>query len=98
MSAQRRRADGGARLPASAPLMEDAAAIADHDNNGHGDLTAADVDAEPTEEAWLGTSVQLRDFSRDARAELIAAAPEELSTTGVPPAPSGHPAPDPDPA
>ena len=78
--------------------MEDAAAIADHDKNGYGDLTAADVDGEPTEEAWLGTSVQLRDFSRDARAELIAAAPGRALHHRRPPAPSGHPAPDPDPA
>jgi hypothetical protein len=34
------------------------------------------VEGEPTEEGWLGASVQLRDFTRDSRAELVAAAPE----------------------
>ncbi|MEV1079696.1 VCBS repeat-containing protein [Streptomyces sp. NPDC050211] len=34
------------------------------------------VEGEPTEDAWLGTSVLLRDYNRDNRAELVATAPE----------------------
>ncbi|MFI2722566.1 FG-GAP-like repeat-containing protein [Streptomyces collinus] len=40
------------------------------------DYATAGVAGEPTEEGRLGASVQLRDFTRDARAELVAAAPE----------------------
>ncbi|MGW5614498.1 FG-GAP repeat protein [Streptomyces sp. NPDC003877] len=40
------------------------------------DYATTGVEGEPTEEGWLGASVQLRDFTRDSRAELVAAAPE----------------------
>ncbi|MET8128962.1 FG-GAP-like repeat-containing protein [Streptomyces sp. NPDC005065] len=40
------------------------------------DYATPGVEGETTEEGWLGQSVQLRDYNRDGRAELIAAAPE----------------------
>ncbi|MBA2945217.1 FG-GAP-like repeat-containing protein [Streptomyces himalayensis] len=40
------------------------------------DYATTGVDGEPTDYAWFGESVLLRDFTRDGRAELIASAPE----------------------
>ncbi|PJN08394.1 integrin-like protein [Streptomyces sp. CB01635] len=40
------------------------------------DYATPGVEGETTEEGWLGASVQLRDFNRDGRAELVASAPE----------------------
>ncbi|MET8415856.1 FG-GAP repeat protein [Streptomyces sp. NPDC005134] len=40
------------------------------------DYATPGVAGETTEEGWLGASVQLRDYNRDGRAVLVAAAPE----------------------
>lgn len=53
------------------------------------DYATPGVEGETTEEGWLGASVQLRDFNRDGRAELVASAPEVNRLYLLPGAASG---------